>query len=50
MLMSEWQLQQLELENGEQFGFFFYVKGDRTFESLRNNEGKRSTKVWGPFS
>ena len=42
--MSEWQLQ-LEFENGEEFGFFLYVKGDRTFKSLRNNEGKHSTKV-----
>ena len=49
ILMSEWQLQ-LEFKNGEEFGFFFYVKGDRTFKSLRNNKDKRSTKVWGPFN
>lgn len=26
------------------FGFYFHVKGQRSFKSLRINEGKRSTK------
>ena len=33
--INEWQLQ-LEFENGEEFGFFFYK--ETTFKSITNNE------------